>query len=169
MESSAPVLHDALLLALGVAAVYLVVALLQLLQLRTAVTKPQHQACEPSLGIVDDAVESDKDRFSVLLEQNRTEVLLKQLQAELERLRADMQSLRGEMRLGNANAAPISSPIKPESTSKYSDARRYAQHGMSAAGIAQKCGISLREAELVAALGRDRSLTLLHDRQRAAA
>lgn len=169
METSAPVLHDAILLGIGIAAVYLVVAVLQLLQLKSLQAPPRRPEQEPSLGIVEEDAQGNDESFAARLQQSQTETLLKRLQSEVERLDAELQSLRSEMRRREDKSALPVTQKAPERTSKYSDAMRYAQHGMSAVGIAQKCAISLREAELVASLNRDTHVGRAHGGQRAAA
>ena len=74
------------------------------------------------------------------------------VEGELERLRRDSAQLREEMaRLGEEvarlKATRNVSPL-------YNEAMTLAQQGLSPAGIAGRCGISIGEAELVAALVR---------------
>ena len=155
METSAPIMHDAILLGVGIAAVYLVVAALQLLQLKGLRARPRRPDCEPSLGIIE-----AEENFAARLQESQAETQLLQLRSDVARLHAELQALRDEMR--RRDARPAITRQTPETTSKYNGAMRYAQHGMSAAGIALKCGISLSEAELVVALSRDVSSGQAH-------
>jgi len=68
------------------------------------------------------------------------------LEAELRHLRSDVAGLREELKL--LKAARRVSP-------QYNEAMMLAQRGIDAQGIAQQCGISVGEAELVLALSRD--------------
>lgn len=77
---------------------------------------------------------------------------LRGVQTELVGLRAQMDALQHEVdtlrdEVERLKAARAVSP-------QYNDALSLAQKGMDAAGIAEKCGISIGEAELVCALAR---------------
>lgn len=67
-------------------------------------------------------------------------------QSEIDRLVEDITALREEL---DAHAASVAS--SPE----YSEAMVLAAQGLNAEMIAERCGITLAEAELVLALGRD--------------
>jgi hypothetical protein len=71
------------------------------------------------------------------------QVEVEHLRQEMQQLRVDMAHLATEMRQLKVahNIAPL-----------YAEAVTLAQQGISTAGIADRCGISLGEAELVAAL-----------------
>lgn len=69
-----------------------------------------------------------------------------QLEAEVRQLRADVTALREEM--AELKAARRVSP-------QYADAAALAQRGYDARGVAEECGISVAEAELVLAMSRD--------------
>ena len=69
------------------------------------------------------------------------------LEAELQHLRSDVAGLREELRL--LKAARRVSP-------QYNEAMMLAQRGIDAQGIAEQCGISVGEAELVLALSRNK-------------
>ncbi|HZV55270.1 MAG TPA: DUF2802 domain-containing protein [Rhodocyclaceae bacterium] len=65
------------------------------------------------------------------------------LEAEVRKLRADVTALREE--LAEMKAARRVSPL-------YADAAALAQRGFDARGVAEECGISVAEAELVLAM-----------------
>jgi len=69
------------------------------------------------------------------------------LEAELQHLRSDVAGLREELRLLKA-ARRV--------TPQYNEAMMLAQRGIDAQGIAEQCGISVGEAELVLALSRNK-------------
>ncbi len=71
--------------------------------------------------------------------------LRRTIQDELDLLRGDMAALRDELAMLKA-----SRPIAPQ----YSEALTLAGRGLSEQQIADQCGISIGEAELVRALGR---------------
>ncbi len=152
MESIAPGFHDAILLCVGVAVVYLVVAVLQLLQIRSRRPHPSsaNTAREPSvaskLPLDAESTNVSKASFASQLTQRTIEIELKRQRLELESLRADLQATQSELKLLRSerkvgNVAPL-----------YNEAMDFARRGVDAAGIAARCGISRGEAELVAAL-----------------
>ena len=69
------------------------------------------------------------------------------LEAEVQHLRSDVAGLREELKL--LKAARRVSP-------QYNEAMMLAQRGIDAQGIADQCGISVGEAELVLALSRNK-------------
>ena len=83
--------------------------------------------------------------FAQKLAQSTIEVELQSLRRETVSLREELARLAEEIsRLKvTRNVAPV-----------YDEAMALAQQGMAAAGIAGRCGISIGEAELVAALAR---------------
>lgn len=83
--------------------------------------------------------------FARELGRTNVEVEVQQLRRESTALRDEVARLREE--LSSLKAARNVSPL-------YSEAMSLAQNGVSADGIAGQCGISLAEAELVAALAR---------------
>jgi Protein of unknown function (DUF2802) len=155
MESMAPGFHDAILLCAGVAGVYLVVAVLQLLQLksRRPIAPAKTTAREPSVASklpVDVASpNTGSTSFARQLTQRTVEVELKRQRLELDRLRVELHATQGEIKLLRSerkigNVAPL-----------YNEAMDFARRGVDAAGIATRCGISRGEAELVAVLARN--------------
>lgn len=69
------------------------------------------------------------------------------METEVQQLRSEVAGLREELKL--VKAARRVSP-------QYNEAMMLAQRGIDAAGIAEQCGISVGEAELVLALSRNR-------------
>lgn len=69
-----------------------------------------------------------------------------EMEAELRQLRAEVEHLRQE--LGELKQAPRISPL-------YADAAALAHRGFDARGVAEECGISVAEAELVLAMSKD--------------
>lgn len=69
-----------------------------------------------------------------------------ELEAEVRQLRAEVQQLRQE--LAEMQQARRISPL-------YADAAALANRGFDARGVAEECGISVAEAELVLAMSRD--------------
>lgn len=76
---------------------------------------------------------------------------LAQMREELDALRGELAALRGELRqeLGQVRASQTVSPL-------YSDAMQMAVNGYGAEIIAERCGISRAEAELVVSLVNNR-------------
>lgn len=83
--------------------------------------------------------------FSRELERSSADLELRRMRQELDEIRAEMARMTADMR--KLKAARNVSPV-------YSEAMTLAQQGETPAGIAAQCGISLGEAELVAALAR---------------
>lgn len=74
------------------------------------------------------------------------------VEAELDRLRRECARLREEMAEMAAEIARLK--LNRGASPHYNEATALAQQGMPPAGIAGQCGISIGEAELVAALAR---------------
>lgn len=149
METAAPGLHDAILLCAGIAAVYLVVAVMQLLQLRR---RPVDVAIrEPSVGVQSEAElllpGSDKP-FAAWLKRSNIDAELQHLHLEINQMRKGLSAAQDEIRqLRNVRNHSGAVPL-------YNEAMSLAKHGLNAVSIASRCGISLGEAELVASLAR---------------
>jgi hypothetical protein len=92
-----------------------------------------------------DAAPVPREPFDGIIEVARLRFQIEALEASQAAMREDIDSLRGEIEaLRNArNVAP-----------HYSEAVMLAQRGLDSAAIAERCGISVSEAELVAALAR---------------
>lgn len=95
------------------------------------------------LGVTKDM--NSEPVFAHELERSKLDVEVQRLRREVEQLRAETTHLAGEIRY--LKTARNVSPL-------YSEAMTLAQQDVSVAGIADQCGISIGEAELVAALAR---------------
>lgn len=114
------------------------------------------QPVRPARALADaDDSESAPD-FSRELARSSLELEVQQLRREAVQLRAEMTHLAEEMR--NLKAVRNVSPL-------YGEAMTLAQQGEPPAGIAAQCGISVSEAELVAALARSESGFELHEKE----
>ncbi len=102
-------------------------------------------AAAPVAPSVPDALSASvrSEDFANELRQTHLESEMSQLRRESERLREELAAVHEE--LGLLKSARNVSPL-------YSEAASLAQKGVPADGIAGQCGISLGEAELVAAL-----------------
>jgi hypothetical protein len=105
-------------------------------------TKPQPRP-EPEAPARDPL--APREPFDGLIEVARLRFQIEALEASQAAMRGEIDTLRGEIEaLRNArNVAP-----------HYSEAVMLAQRGLDSAAIAERCGISVSEAELVAALAR---------------
>jgi len=169
MDFSAIGLRELIMIAVAVAALYLVVALLRLVRLNRHRRQPVAQAREPV-----PPREPKPSRWSKLLKRRkrlkeapepraeprpeaplmaeRTSAFGEQLfrsgvEAELQQLRGEVAALKEELKL--MKAARRVSP-------QYNEAMMLAQRGMNAQSVAEQCGISVGEAELVLALSRNK-------------
>lgn len=168
MEIAGIALRD-ILLAVGVlAGVYLAVTLLRLLRLRRRKPAP-FEAVPPTLPPLagdapridegqDDGDNDGDDHNEAELVYTRplaaasppppsfgAELERSQLEREVRRLREEVAVLREEL-----DAMKAATRVSPQ----YSDAMALVQRGLSAQDVADRCGISLAEAELVWSLGR---------------
>lgn len=164
MDISGFGLRDGILLAAGVCAVYFIFMLLRLRKIsarKRFVASAVEQTDEfPHLDPEDSNITSrdielaaarpqqqNQHNFGDQLQRFGMESEFQRLQQELALLRSEMSSLRGD--LERLKAAQSVSPL-------YSEAMNLAERGHDAAGIAGRCGISIAEAELVAALAANR-------------
>lgn len=171
--------RELVILAAALAGIYLLVALWALLRLRrrkparaadaepTAASlgpafkepPPGHVWDHPFLSPVrlPDPVREATTDVDVVLEelssataepapQFAATLAVTEMEAELRQLRAEVERLRQE--LGEIKQAPRISPL-------YADAAALAHRGFDARGVAEECGISVAEAELVLAMSRD--------------
>ena len=152
METAVPELHEAILLCVGIAAVYLFVAMQQLMQLKRH--RPEGiLAREPTIGSqlpldedvsLSNPLPSSRQRNRISIEAG-----LKRLDLEVVRLHRELQAMRDEVkRLRSERNAPNAALL-------YNEAMNLAHLGFSAVGIATRCGISMSEAERVAELARN--------------
>lgn len=110
----------------------------------------QHRIPDGLSGVPNPAVGTSPNHapapgFAQELAQSSVHLEVRRMRRDMDAMRAELDSMAEEMRQLKAtrNVAPI-----------YSEAMMMAQHGEAPAGIAAQCGISLGEAELVAALAR---------------
>lgn len=151
IELSAPGLRELLLLGVVLVAIYLVVLVMRLRRPPPTEQRiPPHWAAlsatepGPAAQVVVGPEIQDRD-FASRLAQSAANLEVQRLQREVTELRAEVAQLSEEIRQLKAthNVSPV-----------YSEAMSLAERGELPAGIAARCGISIGEAELVAALAR---------------
>lgn len=139
--------RDAVLAAAVVAAVYLALLLLRLARLRRPAPLKEPVVAEAVTGEADSAPPAAEPEppspAASFGEQLAARI---GMEAELQQLRAEVAALRQEV--AELKAARRVSP-------QYADAMDLARRGFDARGIADECGISIGEAELVLAMSRD--------------
>lgn len=152
--------RDGLLLATVLAAVYLVFALLGLARLRRRRDDTAARPSYPPMAPIFAAPAADAEPAAAMAAETSgpmgqadealapfpAHLALTELAAEVQRLRAELAALREEV--AAIKAAPRVSPL-------YADAAALAKRGFDARGVADECGISVAEAELVLAMSRD--------------
>lgn len=171
-------LRSYILVALILVAVYLAYSMLPLMRLGRRQRRPGEARADAAyFGLADEPVRPATDPLATRLEpalgpaaahaqdfgeglpraspamfaqelaQSSVEFELKRLRRELEQLRAETNEMAEELRQlkSTRNISPL-----------YHEAMTLAQHGEPAEGIAAQCGISIGEAELVAALARSK-------------
>lgn len=147
-------LREFLLLLAGLVAIYLLLLVVRLRRPAAGERKsaaPVGEWSAPALSseAVEPATVLEQEipdtAFAQQLAQSAMGLELQRLQREMVQLRADFQHLSDEVRQIKAthNVSPV-----------YSEAMSLAERGELPAGIAARCGISIGEAELVAALAR---------------
>lgn len=164
----------AIICAVAVIAVYLLVSLLRLSQIRRR---------KPSVPAIERALKFDADGIYTLrrdapgkpeaeappmgewpADEQETrdsrdfgdQLFRSTVEAELERMRSEVAGLKET--IAQLKAARRVSP-------QYNEAMSLAQRGMDKQTIADECGISIGEAELVLALSRNKQEYEEHDRQ----
>jgi hypothetical protein len=135
--------REGFLLAVVAAVAYLVLSVIRLIRLRrrnvaaavapTTRTKPETLATSVKL---DAAAAAPMPPFGEHLAWTRLEAEVNQLRVEVAGLREELSELKAARRV---------SPL-------YADAVALARRGFDARGIAEECGISVAEAELVLAM-----------------
>ncbi len=161
MDFEAVTLRDVVLVAIGLAGVYLAVMVLRLTRLRRRRAAPVVDET-PMAPMLDAQAEEEpaedlvyapppaqrpapSSDFGSELTRSQQDAQTRLLREEVAQLREQVGQLRAE--LADLKAARLVSP-------QYSDAMAFAQRGLSAQDVADRCGISLGEAELVWALSR---------------
>ena len=162
MDFSAFAWRDVIMLVVVCAAVYLLVALLRLRAVKSAKptslwrkplppqdqahaepsgdTVPMWQATRPLTDAPSESLPQAQAEFGEHLYRSAMEAQLSQLRAEVAAVRRELTQLKAARR------------VSPQ----YAEAMLLAQRGMDVQVIADQCGISLGEAELVLALSRDK-------------
>lgn len=153
MENAVPGLHDIMQLCIGIAGVYLVVTVLQLMQLKRRVPLSP-PVKEPSVGSRfpverDDLPMPGKQKsFASQLEHVH-------LESELRRLHRSVAQLQDKLETTQREVAKLRTErATTNKTPQHSEAIILAQRGVDSALIASRCNISRSEAELVASLVR---------------
>jgi hypothetical protein len=138
-----------MLLCAGLTAVYLAVTLWQFFQLGRHPVGSVNR--EPSVGpqVPFDAASGDDVSLAAQLRRANVTTELQRLNRAIVLLQADLLATRDELRQLRSESRAWSH------ASPYDEAIEFARHGIDAAGIASRCGISRGEAELVTALARD--------------
>lgn len=157
--------RDVLLLLVGAVAVYMAVVVVRMRRLkptRPSLEMPAEPAApalseealppvlpeplpEPTAEAAPPATDEPPREAPVFVQDAETEVLL--LREEVDALRAEVAALRDELHheIAHLRATQTVSPL-------YSDAMQMATLGHDAVTIAERCGISRAEAELMLAL-----------------
>lgn len=159
-------LRDILIVIAALVGIYLIVLTLRLLQVGrqkrldaaadedeteqdAPAAEEEEEAAEPAPWMANPPplrpAEPAAAGFGAELTRTQQEAELRQLREEVAQLRGEVAALRGEV--GGLRAARHVSP-------QYEDAMSMAQRGLTAQDVADRCGISLGEAELVWALSR---------------
>ena len=144
-------LREAILTTVGLVAIYCALLLMRLLRLRRSKTGLAVESSRPLSTDVQDA--QPRPVSSEL--SSAPAGFGEQLAARIG-LEADMQQLRAEMAILKREVSELRAArrVSPQ----YSDAMALARRGFDARGIADECGISIGEAELVLAMSRDQAL-----------
>lgn len=151
--------RDVILVLAAMAGVYLVLLVMRLFQVAGKRGDGKKQEARLRLsgwqpGASDAAPASPPQPEPAVPEQQEfaRELAKSNIEVELERLRRESAHQRDEL----ARLAEEVSQLKASRNVSplYNEAMALAQQGMSAAGIAGRCGISIGEAELVASLAR---------------
>ncbi len=131
-----------IMVGVAIAALVLGAALLRLSRLRRDKPRQTAAATEPMLAPLPEApvITPQASDFGEQLFRSGVE-------AELQQLRSEVAALKEELKL--IKAARRVSP-------QYNEAMMLAQRGMDAQSVADQCGISVGEAELVLALSRNK-------------
>lgn len=158
MEIGGVALRDVILVVSGLAGVYLVIMMLRLLQIgkhkpvvldAPSLTPPpqpppQDQAAEVAAEETFDHPRTQPGE-TVAPPSFGAELSRSHLEREVKQLREEVAALRAEL-----DAIKAASRVSPQ----YADAMALVQRGLTAQDVADRCGISLAEAELVWALAR---------------
>lgn len=164
-------LRDAIVVASVLAGIYVVVMALRLMQLRKARPAPAVDLVPPKVPEAPAGEDEDDDVPVMFFDVPRTPFVpppapaydepepesepVSDFGAHLQRTRHDneVRLLRDEVMVLRAEVAELKAArrVSPQ----YADAMALAQRGLTAQDLADRCGISLGEAELVSALARE--------------
>jgi len=153
--------RDVILVLAAMAGVYLVLLVMRLLQMagkrrdgKKQEAKLRLSGGQPSASdaVPASAAQPQPEPTAPEQQEFARELAKSNIEVELERLRRESAYQRDEL----ARLAEEVSQLKASRNVSplYNEAMALAQQGMSAAGIAGRCGISIGEAELVASLAR---------------
>lgn len=151
--------RDVILVLAVMAGVYLVLLVMRLLQVAGKRRDGKKQEArfrlsgwQPSASDAAPAAPPQPEPTAPEQQEFARELAKSNIEVELERLRRESAYQRDEL----ARLAEEVSQLKASRNVSplYNEAMALAQQGMSAAGIAGRCGISIGEAELVASLAR---------------
>ena len=158
MEIGGVALRDVILVASGLAGVYLVIMLLRLFQIgrHKTVTLDASSLAPPAQPPPPDRDEeaAEEETFTYTRPQPAEipappsfgdELTRSHLEREVKQLREEIAALRAEL-----DEIKMARRVSPQ----YADAMALVQRGLTAQDVADRCGISLAEAELVWALAR---------------
>lgn len=140
--------REAILLLVALVAAYLVFAVLRLLRLRRGSAVPaSSRAAAPEPVARPFIVPVEAEPVPTAVPPFAEQLAWTALEAEVRQLRAEVTALREE--LAGFKAVRRVSPM-------YAEALDLARRGFDARGVAEECGISVAEAELVLAMARDK-------------
>lgn len=157
MEIAGLALRDLILVLAGLLGIYLVLMVLRLVQIgRHKQVMIEDELAVPDADATDDEAPLYRPpslmetapvapSFGAELQRTNNEQEVRMLREEIVQLRDEVAALHEE--LDHIKAARNVSP-------QYADAMSLAQRGLTAQDVADRCGISLGEAELVWALSR---------------
>lgn len=142
--------REAWMLAVVVAAAYLGLSLIRLVLLRRrrqVTHRPASDTRAPSAPASEPAPAVETPIFAEHLAWTRLEAEMDELRADLAAMRTELAGARNELAGMQAEVAQLKAgrQVSP----LYAEAVDLAQRGYDARGIAEECGISVAEAELV--------------------
>lgn len=155
MDFDAITLRDVVLVVIGLIGVYLAVMVLRLTRLGRR--RPDEIVEEPAVPEEDEEDEVSENLVYVPPPAQRAadfgaELVRTQQDSEIRLLREEVAQLREEV--GQLRAELVDLKAARHVSPQYADAMALVQRGLTAQDVADRCGISLGEAELVWALSR---------------
>ncbi len=134
--------REVIMIVVALAALYLAAALLRLGRLKRGGPVPAVRPSEPTLAPV-----AQQATVAPQVADFGEQLFRSGIEAELQQLRSEVATLREELKL-----IKVARRVSPQ----YTEAMLLAQRGVDAASVAEQCGISVGEAELVLALSRNK-------------